>query len=80
MRAVKGIHAAFFMVEAIFLALKAMAKKAKSIVTLSLPGEVHSDLVLAEVPESFVLHIVFYLTEDGLGLYGTPRAVFEPLL
>ncbi len=41
-------------------------------------GEVHGGLVLAEVPEALVLHVVLHLAEDGLGLYGTPRAVFEP--
>ena len=33
-------------------------------------GEVHRDLVFAEVPEASVLHAVFHLPEHGFGLYG----------
>ncbi len=32
-------------------------------------GEVHCDLVFAEVSEAPVCHVVFHLPEHGLGLY-----------
>ena len=43
-------------------------------------GKVHGDLVLAEMTESFVVHVVLHLPEDRLWLYGAFRPVFQPLL
>ena len=39
--------------------------------------KVHSDLVLAEVTEALLLHVVFHLPEDGLRLYGTVGPVLQ---
>ena len=38
-------------------------------------GKVHGDLVLAEMPESLVLHVVLDLAEDRLWFYGAFRPV-----
>ena len=38
-------------------------------------GKIHGDLVLAEMPESLVLHVVLDLTEDRLWFYGAFRPV-----
>ena len=35
-------------------------------------GEVHQDLVFAEVSEAFVAHVEFHLPEHGLRFYGSP--------
>ena len=43
-------------------------------------GKVHSDLVLTEVAEALVVHIVFHLPEDGLWLYWAVGSVLEPFL
>ena len=43
-------------------------------------GKVHRDLVFAEVSEALVVHVVLHLPEHGLGLYGSPGAVFESFL
>ena len=39
--------------------------------------KVHCELVFAEVTEAFVVHVVFYLPEYSLLLYGALGAVFE---
>ena len=39
-------------------------------------GKVHRDLVFAEVTEASVVHIVFHLAENGLGLYASSTPVF----
>ena len=39
-------------------------------------GKVHSDLVFAEVAEASVMHVVFHLAENGLGLYASSSPVF----
>ena len=43
-------------------------------------GKVHCDLVLAEVAEALVPHVVFHLSEDGLWFYRTFGAVFKSFL
>ena len=43
-------------------------------------GKVHRDLVLAEMAESLVLHVVLYLPEDSLRFNRALRPVFESLL
>ncbi len=43
-------------------------------------GKVHVDLVLTEVAEPFVLHVVFHLPEDGLWLYWAVGSVLESFL
>ena len=40
-------------------------------------SKVHGDLVLAEVSEAFVVHVVLYLSEDRLRFYGTFGAVLK---
>ena len=40
-------------------------------------GKVHGDLVLAEVTEPFITHIVFHLAEDSLGFYTSSSSVFQ---
>ena len=40
-------------------------------------GKVHGDLVLTEVAEAFVVHVVLHLSEDRLRLYGTLGAVLK---
>ena len=42
-------------------------------------GKVHSDLVHAEVAEASVVHIVFHLAENGLGLYASSSPVLASL-
>ena len=54
-------------VEHIFFILKAMAKKAKSILTLS------------KMAEPFVCHAVFHLSEDGFRFYTPPSPVSDSL-
>ena len=43
-------------------------------------GEVHKDLVLSEMPETFVVHVIFYLSEHGFRFYASSPPVFQPFL
>ena len=43
-------------------------------------GEVHKDLVLSEMPETFVVHVIFYLPEHGFRFYASSPPVFQPFL
>ncbi len=54
----------------LFFILKATAKKAK----------VHEDLILSKMAETFVVHIVFHLSEHGFRLYTSLSSVFQPFL
>ena len=39
-------------------------------------SKIHLDLVHTEVPEAFVVHVVFHLSEDGLWLYASFPPIF----
>ena len=59
------LMAFFAIIEHIFFRLKAMAKKARSISTLS-------------IPKCRICHVVFHLSEDGFRLYAPPSPVSDP--
>ena len=43
-------------------------------------GKVHEDLVLSKMAETFVVHIVFHLSEHGFRFYASLSSVFQPFL
>ena len=43
-------------------------------------GKIHRDLVLVYMSEAFVLHVVFHLSEHGLGFYAAFPPVPDPFL
>ncbi len=43
-------------------------------------GKVHEDLVLSKMAETFVIHIVFHLSEHGFRFYASLSSVFQPFL
>ena len=43
-------------------------------------GKVHEDLVLSKMSETFVVHIVFYLSEHGFRFYTSLSSVFQSFL
>ena len=43
-------------------------------------GKVHEDLVLSKMSETFVVHIVFNLSEHGLRFYASLSSVFQSFL
>ena len=43
-------------------------------------GKVHEDLILSKMAETFVVHIVFHLSEHGFRLYTSLSSVFQPFL
>ena len=43
-------------------------------------GKVHEDLVLSKMSETFVVHIVFNLSEHGLRFYASLPSVFQSFL
>src|SRR3712207_1775259 len=43
-------------------------------------GKVHKDLVLSKMSETFVVHIVFYLSEHGFRFYTSLSSVFQSFL
>ena len=52
-----------------FFILKAMAE-----------GEVHKDLILSKMTETFVVHVIFYLPEHGFRFYASSSPVFQSFL
>ena len=43
-------------------------------------GKVHEDLILSKMAETFVIHIVFNLSEHGFRFYASLSSVFQPFL
>ena len=43
-------------------------------------GKVHEDLILSKMAETFVIHIVFHLSEHGFRFYASLSSVFQPFL
>ena len=43
-------------------------------------GKIHEDLVLSKMAETFVIHIVFHLSEHGFRFYASLSSVFQPFL
>ena len=43
-------------------------------------GEVHKDLVLSKMAETFVVHVIFYLPEHSFRFYASSSPVFLPFL
>ena len=43
-------------------------------------GKVHEDFILSKMAETFVVHIVFHLSEHGFRLYTSLSSVFQPFL
>ena len=43
-------------------------------------GEVHKDLVLSKMAETFVVHVIFYLPGHGFRFYTSSSPVFQPFL
>ena len=43
-------------------------------------GKIHEDLVLSKMAETFVVHIVFHLSEHGFRFYASLSSVFQPFL
>ena len=43
-------------------------------------GKVHEDLVLSKMAETFVVHIVFHLSEHGFRFYASLSSVFQSFL
>lgn len=41
-------------------------------------GKVHEDLILSQMAETFVSHIVFHLSEHGFRLYASLSSVLQP--
>ncbi len=41
-------------------------------------GKVHEDLILSKMAETFVIHIVFHLSEHGFRFYASLSSVFRP--
>ena len=43
-------------------------------------GKVHEDLILSKMAETFVIHIVFHLSEHGFRFYASLSSVFQSFL
>ena len=43
-------------------------------------GKIHEDLILSKMAETFVIHIVFHLSEHGFRFYASLSSVFQPFL
>lgn len=43
-------------------------------------GKVHEDLILSKMAETFVIHIVFHLSEHGFRFYTSLSSVFQSFL
>ena len=43
-------------------------------------GKIHEDLVLSKMAETFVIHIVFHLSEHGFRFYASLSSVFQSFL
>ena len=43
-------------------------------------GKVHEDLILSKMAETFVIHIVFHLSEHGFRFYASLPSVFQSFL